>query len=497
MFDERNEPKRFDPEFPRPHITMPKKLEEIIISLAKQFQIDLNTNFAIALGCIASALRGKIQVQITKDWVEPTTLYICAIAETADGKSQVLKLLAAPIRESESAAQDEVKDLNRIQEHKYEIAKANLEQLKKSQSNPKKSKNLPASDADLIEAIEKLEQEKPKPIPLWILGGDVTPDRLTDLLQDHQSLAIIEAEGVLFSHLSGKRHNTGASWETVLAAKTGDPIKSHRIGRSDGYVANPRLNICVAVQPDVWRELHQDQAATQRGVTGRFLPIVAKSMVGRRDVNAAIDYPIPDELIEAWRLAINNLLKITEDRTLTMDQESLSYFQDWRKTWELELTDEENRRSGFGNRLPGNLITIAALFTLFDDPGATKLNFEALEGACGLDDYFLKHRKLADDLKLERLPQLRVLDKLIYWIKKDGDVGDAVSGVEKTKSDVIKFSTRDLQQAMKQQTWVKEGGCEELKKILDELEMCSWIDQGLEENQWIASKSRILKYHRS
>jgi hypothetical protein len=95
------------------------------------------------------------------------------------------------------------------------------------------------------------------------------------------------------------------------------------------------------------------------------------------------------------------------------------------------------------------------------------------------------------------LPQLRVLDKLIYWIKKDGDVGDAVSGVEKTKSDVIKFSTRDLQQAMKQQTWVKEGGCEELKKILDELEMCSWIDQGLEENQWIASKSRILKYHRS
>lgn len=51
--------------------------------------------------------------------------------------------------------------------------------------------------------------------------------------------------------------------------------------------------------------------------------------------------------------------------------------------------------------------------------------------------------------------------------------------------------------AMKQQTWIKEGGCEELKKVLDELEKSSWIDQGSEENQWTASKNRILKYHRS
>ena len=69
----------------------------------------------------------------------------------------------------------------------------------------------------------------------------MTPDSMTDLLMQNPQLAILDAEGTLYSHLSGKRHGTGSMWETILQAFTGDPIKVHRIGRDGGNVANPHL----------------------------------------------------------------------------------------------------------------------------------------------------------------------------------------------------------------------------------------------------------------
>lgn len=494
MFDEQDAPKRLTPSFPKLGENLPAMMKKIVKALSLQYQIDESTVFSIALGCWAASTRARFQVQITPDWIEPCTLYICTIAETADGKSQVMKLLSKPLRDAEEAAQVEIRDLNRIQEHRFEIARDQLEQVKKSRSNPKKSKNLPASDADLIAAIEEVEKQKPKPLPLYVLGGDVTPDRLTEILQEHQSVSIMESEGILFQHLSGKKHGTGASWETVLAAKTGDPIKSHRIGRGDGSVNNPRLIISVAVQPDVWRELHQDRAATHRGVTGRFLPIVAQSLVGYRSIKAATEHPIPTDLIEAWESTMKAMLKLENGSTLTLHPQALDYFQVWRERWEIELSDEENRLNGFGNRLPGSLITIAALFTLLDNPQASEIPLEALQIACGLDQYFLQHRKLADSFQVERTPAQRVIAKIASQVRKGGDVGDVFSGSE--NPDLFHFTTRWLQQLMKQQTWVKEGGVDALKGALQDLERMGWIYEGADEGHWIASRSRILKYHR-
>jgi hypothetical protein len=494
MFDEHNAPKKLTPDFPKLGKELPLLLIKIVKELALQYQVDENTVFSIALGCWASSTRGRFQVQVTQDWIEPTTLYICTIAETADGKSQVMKLLSKPIREAEELAQAEIRELNNIQAHRFEIAEAQLEQVKKSLSNPKKVKSLPASDADLIAALQEVERQRPKPLPIYLVGGDVTPDRLIEMLQEHGALSIMEAEGILFQHLSGKKHNTGSSWEGLLAAKTGDPIKSHRIGRGDGYVANPRLNISVAVQPDVWRELHQDRAATQRGVTGRFLPIVARSMVGYRSIRAATEHPISQVLMEAWRDKSKEMLAISEERTLNLHPDALDYFQEWRERWEGELIDEENRLNGFGNRLPGNLITIAALFTLMDDPHASEIPLEALQMACGLDQYFLKHRKLADSFQVERTPAQRVLAKIVSVIKKGGDIGDAFSGSE--NPNLYYFTTRDLQQSMKQQSWVKHGGTEALKAALQDLERMGWIYEGADDGHWIASRSLIQKYHR-
>ena len=149
----------------------------------------------------------------------------------------------------------------------------------------------------------------------------------------------------------------------------------------------------------------------------------------------------------------------------------------WRDTWERKMRDPENRRDGFGSRLPGNLIRLATLFTLSENPAATMIDDDALLNALDLGKFFLDHRTRADGLTIERLPEQRILDRIAAWMEKDrGDVGDV--------NQPCRFSERDLQQAMKQQTWLKDGGSKALKAALENLERWGWLE--LDGDFWFA-----------
>ena len=110
-------------------------------------------------------------------------------------------------------------------------------------------------------------------------------------MMQNNALAILDAEGTLYSHLSGKRHGTGSMWETILQAFTGDVIKVHRIGRDGGSIENPHLVINTSVQPRVWKEIIGDESASERGAVGRFILINGRSEIGYRDIEAAEKSP--------------------------------------------------------------------------------------------------------------------------------------------------------------------------------------------------------------
>jgi hypothetical protein len=85
-----------------------------------------------------------------------------------------------------------------------------------------------------------------------------------------------------------------------------------------------------------------------------------------------------------------------------------------------------------------------------------------------LADFLLDHRKCADHLKIERLPEQRILDWLAERIPAARDVNSAIS-----------FSIRGdggLQQSIKQQAWAKEGKIEAIESALMNLEKWLWID---------------------
>ena len=446
---------------------IPDVLGEICEAIENQFQIDRVIPFGQALGMIAAATRGKVRTQVSPNWIEHSSFYILTIAETGDGKSQVMNLLRKPSDEYELALREDAAKGYGLNLANYEIAQANLKRIKESMSSGKKSKS-PATQVDLQAAIDEVQNSKPADMPLLSIGGDVTPDKLADLIVQHKDMAIHDAEGTLFSHLSGTKHGTGSAWETMLQAFTGDPIKVHRIGRDGGGVAGAHLVINTSVQPIVWKEIIADKNAVGRGAIGRFIVLNAQSKIGYRDSAAHQRFPIDPDLITSWRNVIRALLEIKEPRIFILDDEQMQIVITYKARLEKLLRDPANRLDGFGARLPGILIRVAQLFTLIDNPAATSMSTKYLECALSFGDYFMQQREQADLIK-ERTPEMRTLDVIAKLARESvGDVGDV--------NRAFTFSVRDVQQRGKGQTWIKEGGSKAIEAALMNLDRWSWVE---------------------
>ena len=87
-------PKPLRPSFPDFDLDLlPELLRKMVKSISDQYQIDPVIPFGTALGVIATAMRGKVRSRISPDWIEHPSIYICSIANTGEGKSQVMNLL--------------------------------------------------------------------------------------------------------------------------------------------------------------------------------------------------------------------------------------------------------------------------------------------------------------------------------------------------------------------------------------------------------------------
>ena len=455
---------------------VPPFIGELTCGISRQFQIDPVIVFGTILGCVATATQGKIVTRISQSWTEHSSIYIINIAETGDGKSQVMNLLRKPIDDYEAQVQNDARSDYALRKAEHEIAENKLKIIKDSLSKAK-AKN-PATRADLVHALDEVAAAKPQPIPIISIGGDVTPDALTDLLMQNPALAILDAEGTLYSHLSGKRHGTGSMWETILQAFTGDPIKVHRIGREGGSITNPHLVINTSVQPKVWKEIIGDENAIGRGAVGRFLIFNAQSNVGYRDIAAHLANPIDEDLLDRWKQTIHELLTMKDHRLFILTDEQQVQFDLMRSRNERQLRDPDNRLDGYGMRLPGSLIRIAQLFTLMENPQALQIDDKCLEQALDLADYLIEQR-MQVDAKAERTHEQRALDKIATMMRRYHDDVGAIGAANKT----FTFSTRDLQQQIKGQSWVVDGGVKVLESALMNLEKWLWIE--IDGDRWM------------
>lgn len=442
---------------------LPGFIRELVRSVAQQYQVPPDLPLLIVLSVIAAATRGQIKIAIRPGWSEPLSLYTAPLLSSGNRKSSTVAWLLKPLHDAEKEALSAA-----LPEYRRAQSNARIAAEALSRAERDALKGSPDALADLEAARDRdaAAHAAVKPLPVFLID-DATPEAIGKALADQGSIAAISAEGGIIGILTGERYNNGsANLDAVLKAHSGEPLRIDRKGSEPIHCDDPHLVISIAAQPDVLREMQGSREMKARGFLSRFLIVMPDSLLGQRISNPP---PIPEGHREAWDQIVHSIIGSTP-REMQFDADAAAVIERlWERSeyeWQPQHDDEYLR--GFISKLAGSIARIAALFTLAADPHATRVEAWAARDAAVLADWFYSHA-VAVVHRRTPSPAEQVLDWLAMQMRKHvGDVGD-----------VFLVSKRQVQQALKQRTWVKYGdrikGAQAVDAALTELASHGWI----------------------
>jgi hypothetical protein len=362
----------------------------------------------LALSVIATCLQKRFVVSpYGDDYAEPLALWTATIMPPATRKTAVVNAMTAPLSDWEHEMGAKFKDEIAENETKRIV---NLKSVDRMQNEAAK-----CTDDDerslLIHQISQLKLETPEekyPPRLWT--GDVTPERLQNLLIEHGGrMSLLSDEGGIFEIMSGLYSNGAANIDVFLKGHAGSSIRVDRGNRS-AHLDVPALSFGLAIQPEIASQLSNGNKKHFRGngTLARFLYCLPKSNVGRRDVTRRT--VIPETIKTAYRAGIFHLLDIVDivdengvgkPRILRLDEGALESWLKFAQYIESNQGDGRDFESfqDWTGKLPGAALRIAGLCHVVEHGGENHLISKAtLERALDLCDPLIKHAKATFDL---------------------------------------------------------------------------------------------------
>ena len=446
---------------PLPLDQLPETYRLLITSIADSVQAPVDLVHAQALGVLAAATRGRFIID-TGTWTELTTLYLATFAEPGERKSQVSEKVIKPLMDFERSLRKEKAHEVEMANEKRALEFQRLESLRRKIANGK-------NDSPDLEAEYRATQERllscPERFMPRLLVGDVTPEALARTMSEQKgTLAVIQPEGGLIANLNGRYSDGMANLDLVNQAYGAEPVHVTRQGRPDIYIERPHMAIALNVQPAVFREMSGSAAMTQKGFLDRFLMTKPVSLLGHRLPETA--KPLNRTAYLDWCTYVGELAGyatelMEQDKlvTLTLSEETQDRFTAFRTSWEPRLQSELRAISGWGSKFPGMVIRIAALFALFGNPRATRIELRDLNSALSMITYYTEHRKKLFSKHLGSRDQI-VMARLV-------------------DNRSAQFTTREAVRLVQNQAWVASSldGTMMVREVLLNLERTGQIRQ--------------------
>ncbi|NGM83378.1 DUF3987 domain-containing protein [Paenibacillus sp. 7124] len=349
-----------------PSDIFPQWLQQYTMAVQDATQTPYDASGMAALSVLSTALAKKFKIRPFSEgtWVERNNLYNVVVMSSGERKSTVHSMFIKPIIDYEKAA-----------------VKAFI------------------SDNDTDTDTEQKSASSKMSLPRFI-ADDVTPEKLIGLLQENnERMALLSSEGGLFEMLDGKRYSTMPNLDVYLKGYTGDYLTVDRIGRKTEMLEEPILTIGLFVQPSVLQGL--PERFTDRGLFGRFLYAVPKSMRGKRDVTPK---SIDRSIVDKYESTIQFMMQMNADNVseLTLSEEAQVLFLDFLGQHEenLNADSEYEFLKLWTDRLPAHLLKIASLVHVAEhfegDPVQitdvrSVINRDTLEKVLASRDYFYEH----------------------------------------------------------------------------------------------------------
>lgn len=377
------------PDFPVD--ALPTSVARMVRAIAEATQTDPGMAGTVALGTLAAAAGGYVEVEPRPNYREPVQLWACPIALPGERKSSVCEAMVSPLREVErDLAQTAHIDIEQ-QRIRKDVAERAAEKARKDAGNADAESRADKLSAAMAAAAECDAIEVPS-VPR-IIADDATPEAMTSLLAEQGgSLAIISPEGGVFTAIAG-RYDKSSDLSPWLKAHAGDSIRVDRKGRETEFIPRPALTMAIMIQPGMLAAAGQNRSFHDSGLLARFLFAWPTSMVGRRNVDPE---PLDDDVRASYGGLLTGLTKNLRARTellvLTLDPAADAARLEFARQVEGRLADGADLAHirSWASKIVGASIRISGLLHVAQSD-AQEITGREMRDAITLAEYFIDH----------------------------------------------------------------------------------------------------------
>ncbi|WP_027191497.1 YfjI family protein [Fundidesulfovibrio putealis] len=409
-----------------PHDILPGVIGEFASAVSASIQVPFELPLLNALGAVAATSQRKYRVLIREGYTETLNIYGVAILPPGERKSAAKDACRAPLLEWEREQQRQTAEIlkyahaqRQVQE---ELTRVAIAKAKRCQDS--------SEQRDLIRQVAQLREEMESlPVAPRLLADDATPEGLAALMaQQDQRIAMIEAEGGFLDILAGRYSHGAPNLDAVLKSWSGEAVRIDRRHAEPILIEEPTLTLILSAQPDVLAGAAQTPAFRGRGLLGRMLFLLPKSLVGTRAVETL---PIPSDLSDAYGSTLRNLLQLPWKRDaqgnivpylLPLSHEARAIWYAFANSIEADLADGGplSRMRDWGGKLPGQTLRLAGLchVTLHDVPQHHPISGQTLESAVKLAKHLIEHSRAVFSL-MGADDSIECAKVILQWLRQD------------------------------------------------------------------------------
>lgn len=390
---------------PFPLEALPDGIRKYVAAVAEETQTAPDMAATVALGTISAAAGGKYEVVLPEQgWEEPVHIQAVIAAEPGQRKTQVFRLLTAPISRYERDVQPHERGALMQWESRERAMQSALTSAEKAASRQVEGDKITDPEAVRMAAVNALqEHQASRPRVTRIIYDDVTAEAAkTALAEQGGAVAVMSAESAFLSNTAGGRYSADGqpNLDVILNGHAGDAIRVDRRNRPSETVERACLTLCLMVQPTVIRDLGKSPGFIQRGGAARLLPSFPPDLLGRRRIDVE---PVPPELAAAWSTRIATIVKHKPDiRDGSYDPWALQLAGDAKAIFHAYRVwhEPQMRKDGpfseirdWAGKQPGAVLRIAGPFHIaqHDQPEPEPISGETLQRAITVVDYYAEH----------------------------------------------------------------------------------------------------------
>jgi hypothetical protein len=266
--------------FDLPHFREHSILEGAVSEATRELSVSHGMAMMSALGAVAVACQGLVDVKMPTGKIVPTSLMLLTIADSGERKTTTQSYFFKSIRELNLDSHEKHKEA--LIKHKvhHDLWISVKRQLERAHGRQFASGDAQATNTAFAALKTHLEQEPKRPPSEKFLYEDTTPQALLQLLNENNKngcLLTSEANSIFSGKALDELDKLNTLWD-------GGEVIVDRISRPSFILSDARLTLALMTQPSVIKKFMTKRGAEARGTgfLSRFIAFKPQTMAGSR-----------------------------------------------------------------------------------------------------------------------------------------------------------------------------------------------------------------------